>query len=125
MADNETILRAAIDAITAGDADAIAEVLAEDMVVHVPGRSRVSGTHRGRGAFGARVREVSGGTLKIEAHDVLGSPDHAVGVYVMRVDAPGRSFAWRHVNVYHVRAGKIVEVWSNPFEQDEFDAFFS
>jgi ketosteroid isomerase-like protein len=125
MADNETILRAALEAITAGDPVAIAEVLAEDLVVHVPGRSRVSGTHRGRGAFGARVREVSGGTLTIEVHDVLGSADHAVGIYVMRVDAPGRRFAWRHMNVYHVRNGKIVEVWSNPFEQDEFDAFFA
>jgi len=28
------------------------------------------------------------------------------------------------VNVYHIRDGKIVEVWQNPFEQDAFDEFF-
>lgn len=125
MTDNETILRAALAAIAAGDADALAEVMADDVVVHVPGRSRVAGTLRGRGRFGARIREVGGGNLTIDVHDVLGSADHAVGVYVMRLDAPERSFTWRHVNVYHVRDGKIVEVWSNPFEQDEFDAFFA
>lgn len=110
MVENERILRRAVNAILAADTDTLAEVLAEDLVVHMPGRSRVSGTLRGRGAFGARVREVSGGTLTFDPHDLLGSTDHAVGIYTMRVEAPGRrTFAWRHVNVYHVRDGKIVE----------------
>ena len=75
-------------------------------------------------ADGVSMAQTAEGALG-EVHDVLGSADHAVGIYVMRVDAPGRRFAWRHMNVYHVRNGKIVEVWSNPFEQDEFDAFFA
>ena len=68
---------------------------------------------------------MSGGSLTIDAHDVLASAEHVVGIFVMRVEAPGRTFTWRRVNVYHVRDGRIVEVWSNPFEQDEFDAFFA
>ncbi|MGQ0576885.1 MAG: nuclear transport factor 2 family protein [Pseudonocardia sp.] len=120
---NETVLRAALAAIAAGDPAALAEVMAEDVVVHVPGRSRLAGDHHGRGRFGARVRELTGGALTIEVHDVLGSDAHAVGVYTMRLRCPDRSLEWRHVNVYHVRDGKIVEVWQNPFEQDAFDEF--
>lgn len=124
MHNNEKVLRAALDAIAAGDTEAVADVVSEDLVVHVPGRSRLAGELHGRGAFGAKVRDLTGGTLTIEAHDVLGSDDHAVGVYTMRVECPDRSFAWRHVNVYHIREGKIVEAWQNPFEQDAFDEFF-
>lgn len=125
MHSNEKVLRAALDAIAAGDQEALATVVADDLVVHVPGRSPLAGELHGRGVFGAKVRELTGGTLTIEAHDVLGSDDHAVGVYTMRVECPDRSFEWRHTNVYHIRDGKIVETWQNPFEQDAFDDFFS
>lgn len=125
MHGNEKVLRAALDAIAAGDGAAFADVAADDMVVHVPGRSRIAGDLHGRGAFGARVRELTGGSLTIDVHDVLASDDHAVGVYTMRVQCPDRSLEWRHVNVYHIRDGKIVEVWQNPFERDAFDEFFA
>lgn len=124
MHDNERVLRAALMAIAAGDADALAEVMDDDVVVHVPGRSPLAGDHHGRGRFGARVRELTGGALGIEVHDVLASDAHAVGVYTMRVHGADPSQEWRHVNVYHIRDGKIVEVWQNPFEQDVFDEIF-
>jgi uncharacterized protein len=122
---NEKLLRSVLDAIAAGDAVALAQLMADDVVVHVPGRSRIAGDHQGRGVFRARVRELTGATLTIEPHDVLGSDDHAVGVYTMRLELPDRTVAWKHVNVYHVRDGKIVEVWENPFEQDVFDELFA
>lgn len=122
---NEKVLRAALEAIAAGDPAAFADVAADDMVVHVPGHSRLAGDLHGRGVFGAKVRELTGGTLTIDVHDVLGSDTHAVGVYTMRVQCPGRSLEWRHVNIYHIRDGKIVEVWQNPYEQDAFDEFFA
>ena len=115
----------ALFALAAGDQEAFAEVVADDVVVHVPGHSKIAGDLHGRGIFGRRVRELTGGTPIVDVHDVLGSDDHAIGVYRYRVECPDRSVEWRHVNVYHIRDGKIVEVWSNPFEQDVFDEFFS
>ncbi len=125
MHSNEKVLRAALDAIASGDQAAFAEVVADDVVVHVPGRSQLAGDLQGRGIFGRRVRELTGATPTIDVHDVLGSDDHAVGVYTYRVERPDRSLEWRHVKVYHILNGKIVEVWANPFEQDAFDEFFS
>jgi ketosteroid isomerase-like protein len=53
MHSNEKVLRTALDAIAARDPVAFAEVVADDMVLHVPGRSRLAGDPRGRGAASA------------------------------------------------------------------------
>ncbi len=125
MHTNEKLLRELLDAIEVGDASRAATLLADDVVVHCPGRSRIAGDHRGRGVFRAKMQELTGAALTIETHDVLGSDDHAVGVYTMRLDWPDRTVAWKHVNVYHIADGKIVEAWENPFEQDVFDELFA
>jgi ketosteroid isomerase-like protein len=49
---NEKVLRAALDVIAAGDAAAFAEMAADDMVVHVPGRSRMARDLHGRSVRG-------------------------------------------------------------------------
>jgi ketosteroid isomerase-like protein len=121
---NEKLLRTVLDAIAAGDGATVAELMADDLVVHVPGGSRIAGDHHGRGVFRARVQELTGAALRIEPRDVLGSDDHAVGVYTMHLDLPDGTVSWQHVNVYRIRNGKIVEVWENPFEQDVFDGLF-
>lgn len=121
---NEKVLRAALAALASGDQDAYAAVVADDLIVHVPGRSLLAGDLRGRGVFGRKIRELTGGTFRVEVHDVLASDDHAVGVYTNHVEGADGRFQWRQVNVYHVRHGKIVEAWQNPFEQDAFDEFF-
>jgi len=122
---NEKILRAALDALAVGDAGALAEVIADDVVVHFPGASALAGDHRGRGALAAVVRALTGSGLEVEPHDVLASDDHAVGIYRLRARRDGRSVEWRHVNVYHVRDGKIVEVWQHPFDQAVVEACFA
>jgi ketosteroid isomerase-like protein len=122
---NERILRRALAALAAGDTGAVAEVIADDVVVHFPGASALAGDHRGRGALGALVRALTGNGLEVEAHDVLASDGHAVGIYRMRARRDGRPVEWRHVNVYHIRDGKIVEVWQHPFDQAVVEACFS
>lgn len=49
MHPNEKVLRAALDAIASGDRDAVARMIAEDVLIHVPGRGPLSGELRGRG----------------------------------------------------------------------------
>lgn len=122
---NEKVLRAALDAIIRGDPDALADCIADDAVTHFPGSSRLAGDHHGRGALGAKIREICGKPLQIEVHDVLGNDDHAIGVYLMTAERDGRRLTWRHVNVYHLRDGKIVEAWQHPFDLVAVDEFFA
>jgi uncharacterized protein len=61
-------------AFTAGDMEALAELFAEDVVWHTPGRNPLSGDYEGRDATFAsfaREFELSGGTYAVEFHDVL------------------------------------------------------
>ena len=125
MHPNEQLLRTAVEAMQNGDGERVAEVMAADVIVHLPGRSKLAGDHHGRGVLGAKIRELTGHPLRLEIHDVLGSDDHAVGVYTMTAERDGKTVQWRHVNVYHVRDGQIVEVWQHPFDLDVIEDFFS
>ena len=121
---NESLLREAIDALLIQDRGTLERLIADDVIVHFPGRSKLAGDHRGRGVLGALILELSGSPLDIRVHDVLGSDQHAVGIYTFRAGSPDRQAEWRHVNVYHIDKGQIVEVWQNPFEQETVDEFF-
>ena len=35
------------------------------------------------------------------------------------------TLTWLHMNLYKIVDGRIKEVWQNPYEQDEVDAFFA
>src|ERR1700710_2353879 len=114
MPSNESVVRAAAAALVNADAAAFAEVTAADVVVHFPGRSALAGDYHGRGALGARIREVAGAPLQIEVVDVLGSDTHAVGVYRMTATRGPARLQWLHMNLYRIVDGRIVEVWQNP-----------
>ena len=122
MHPNEQMLRNAVDCFVRGDLDELSQYLEEDIVVHVPGNHSLAGDYKGRDSFYAdfigRMMEITGGTFQLEPHDILASDDHAVGIYMMRAQRDGKSYEWRHVNVYHVRDGKIFETFVNPFDRE-------
>ena len=69
MEPNEELIRRFLDAQTRGDAALLNDLLADDIVWHVPGRNLLSRDYAGKtevfGFFG-RARELSGGTVRIE-----------------------------------------------------------
>src|SRR5262249_30007343 len=72
---NAELLRSAYDAFARGDIPTVLQTLAEDIAWHVPGRSPLSGDYRGHEevvGFFSRAMELSGGTLRVEAEDVIG-----------------------------------------------------
>ena len=125
MHPNEAAVRGTAKAIIDADPAAFAEHTHEDMVVHFPGTGALAGDHHGRGALGRRIREITGNPLQVEVVDVLGSDNHAVGVYRMTARRGDASLTWLHMNLYRVVDGRIKEVWQNPYEQDAVDAFFA
>ena len=129
MYPNERVLRDALQAIQQGDEGLRNKVIAEGVVAHVAGRSKLSGDWVGRGAVGRRVHELTGGRMELEVIDVLASADdHACGIYRMRVTCPDAVLEWDHVNIYRIVDGQIVEVWQKPLtqeDQERVDEFFS
>ena len=82
---NEELVRRGFDAFATGDVNMLRELLHQDSVWHAPGRNPVAGDHQGVEAilgFFARTMELTGGTFRVELHDVLANDEHAVAIYV-------------------------------------------
>ena len=125
---NEEIVRSGFDAFAKGDVDTLRELFEQDAVWHVPGRSPLSGDHRGMDAilgFLARTMELTGGTFRAEVHDVVANDEHAVAIYVTRGEREGRTLESRDVLVSHIRNGKLAEAWLLSADLYAVDEFFS
>jgi uncharacterized protein len=125
---NEELVRKGFDAFSKGDMDTLRELFDQDAVWHAAGRSPLSGDHRGVDAilgFFARTMELTGGTFRVELHDVLANDEHAVSLYVARGEREGRTLEDKSVLVSHVRNGKLVETWGFSEDQYALDEFLS
>jgi ketosteroid isomerase-like protein len=125
---NEEIVHSGFDAFATGDVDTLRQLFDQDAVWHVPGRSPLSGDHRGLDAilgFLARTMELTGGTFRADVHDVVANDEHAVALYVTRGEREGRTLESRDVLVSHVRNGKLAEAWLLSADLYAVDEFFS
>jgi hypothetical protein len=130
MADhpNAALLRKGYAAFAAGDMATITDLFAEDCVWHVPGRNQLSGDHRGRDAvFAAFAKSaaLTGGTFKIEVHDVVANDEHAVALTQATGSREGKRYDSRDVDIYHVKDGRVTEFWSFSEDQRIADEFWS
>ncbi|MDP8955551.1 MAG: nuclear transport factor 2 family protein [Actinomycetota bacterium] len=124
---NEILLRMAYDAQARGDIDAYIDLLSDDVVLHIPGRSRIAGEYRGKEAIRrhfAEVTTLSGGTFRTEIHDVLAGEEHVVGLVKANAERNGETVDLPRVHVWHVRNGKLAEAWIHPVDQYAYDSFW-
>ena len=112
----ERVLRAYLDALTAGDLDAIADSFAEDATWTLHGTLPLAGTRRGRGAImefligaGSLYRA---GTQWFAFGDVTSQGDRAVLEWRVQgiAAATGLPYDNEYCGVFVVRAGRIAEV---------------
>ena len=125
---NAALLRKGYEAFNKGDMATLRELFTENVVWHIPGNNPLSGEHRGRDAvfaMFARTAELSGGTYRIELHDVLANDEHAVALSRATASRQGRQLDSSDVQVYHVSNGKITEAWSLALDQRVTDQFWS
>jgi len=125
---NEDLLRRGYEAFGKGDMATIAGLFADDIVWHAPGNSPLSGDFKGRDsvlALFAKGAELSGGTLKVEVHDILANDEHGVALVRNTAQRGGKSLDNHAVQVFHIRGGKVVETWFHPGDQAATDEFWS
>ncbi len=125
---NVALLRRGYEAFGKGDMATITELFSEDVVWHVPGTSLISGVHRGRDAvfaMFAKTTQLSGGTFKIDVHDVLANDEHAVALTRATASREGKQLNSLDTDVYHVSGGKVTEFWSFGEDQRVTDEFWS
>jgi ketosteroid isomerase-like protein len=126
---NTTIVRRAYEAFSTGDIRIMSELLAADAVWHAAGRNWIVGDYYGREAIMCLFMAMgvfAEGTYRVEVHDVVANDEHAIGLHRSTASRPsdGRTMDVNDVLIFHIRDGKIVEVWATPWDQYEEDQFY-
>jgi ketosteroid isomerase-like protein len=116
------VIREYLAAMRRGDRDAAVALYADDVVMHVPGRSRWAGERRGREAVLAYLRaavELADEGVEAELVDLLvGDGDRVALLLRERLRGTRGELLMRRANVYTVRDGRITEI--RIFEHDQY-----
>jgi ketosteroid isomerase-like protein len=114
-------------AMERGDRDAAVAFYADEVVMHVPGRSRFAGTRRGREAVREYVQaavERADRGVEVEVIDVLTEDGDRVALLLReRLRHAGGELLLRRANVYTVRDGRIADIRIYEHDQYAADAF--
>jgi 2'-5' RNA ligase len=111
-----------------GEVGGMRDLLAEDVVWHVPGVNAIAGEHRGVEAVLAYMgtrRRIMDGTFRVSVHGaavIAGRVVQLAGGVAVR---DGREVTWETVGVFRVADGRIAECWLLPFDQPAFDRIWS
>ncbi len=125
---NEDLLRRGYEAFGSGDMATLNELFSDDIVWHVGGRNPLSGDYEGKDAvfgFFAKTMETTGGSFRLELHDMLANDDHGIGLLVARGEREGKTLEDRGVQVLHFKDGKATESWFHPGDAYAVDEFWS
>jgi acyl-CoA thioesterase FadM/ketosteroid isomerase-like protein len=107
-----------------GELEPAEQLLAGDVVWHVPGRSPIAGDYHGRAAVAAYFRarrDLAGGVIQIEKHAEAHHDEGLVQLADGRARLGGQEVVWRTAGVYRVAGGRIAEAWLVPLDQEQFD----
>ena len=125
---NVGLLRRGYEAFAKGDVATLTEVFSGDVVWHESGTGPISGEYRGREAvlaFLGRFAALSGGTFRVEPHDILANDEHGAVLSRATASRQGKQLDALEVQVYHLRDGKVTEAWSFFQDQRRYDEFWS
>jgi ketosteroid isomerase-like protein len=113
-------------AVKRGDWDTAFGYFADDIVIHIPGRSSFAGDHRGKEAARRYIEAIRShyphGKIEVELIDMLTS-DERVALLVrerFHGEGEGEPLEIRRANVYRVEDGAIAEI--SIFEADQYTA---
>ena len=123
---NEELVQRGYAAFKSGDMATLNELFTDDVVWHAAGRNQLAGDFRGKeavlGLF-QKTFELTGGTFKLDIHDVLANDTHVVVLVHSTAEREGKTLDDNSVQVFHVSQGKVSEQWLQPgdvYASDEF-----
>ena len=123
------VMRRYVAAVRRGDWETGFRFFADDIVLHVPGRSSLAGEHRGRAAaegyLHAALARSHGAEVEVELVDMLASEEQVALIVRERFSRPGGAVEIRRANLYRLRGDQIVEVWIFEANQYEVDELFA
>lgn len=125
---NEELLRKGYAAYEKGDVETVMGLFADDILWHSPGRSPISGDHKGKEelmAFFGKKMELSEGTFRERVEDVLANDNQAIGLVTFLAERGRKTLQMRTVHVVKVQEGKVTQFSEYYSDQHVWDAFWS
>jgi ketosteroid isomerase-like protein len=120
--------RRAYEAFATADMKTVGELMADDVVWHVSGNNPISGEYKGKDAvfgFFGKLMQLTGGTFKLEVHDILANDDHSVTLVRETAEIAGKKWDGKSVHISHPDSeGRVKEFWSFSENQTAADDFF-
>jgi uncharacterized protein len=118
-----SVVRQYADAWAANDLRAIVDCYHDEVVFHYFGRSPLAGTHRGKAACLAILKQVREKTNRklVSVRDVLAGERFGLIVAVERFERNGVSVEIERMLRYGVRDGKLSECWVYDEDQQLVD----
>jgi ketosteroid isomerase-like protein len=111
-----------------GDPQPLREMLTEDVVWHVPGRSPIAGDHTGIEAvmdYFERRRGLARATFRVNVREVVSTGELVIQLAGGTAELGGAEVEWETVGIFRVRDGRIAEGRLVPFDQYLFDQVWS
>ena len=126
---NIELMRRYSAALTAGKAADALPFYAEDLVLHIPGRSPHAGTFHGQDAvlaYYTRIfRDTDGKFQPLGVDDILASDTHAASLVRWRVERDGHAIEIDRVVIYRIVDERIAEIWVRDWDQYAYDELFA
>jgi ketosteroid isomerase-like protein len=111
-----------------GDLASVLAACADTMTFQVAGKSKLAGKYTKANfvsEFVTKLQELSGGTFKLEVHDVLASDRHGVVLASDYITRNGKQEQIRTVHVWRFENGKPVAWYEYPRDLYQYDALWS
>jgi ketosteroid isomerase-like protein len=125
---NADVVRSWTESVATRDVDRARALLDDNVVFHIGGHNPVSGDYIGRdhvlNDFFRRLNNTYD-RIDVELHDVLANQEHVVALLERELHRGTRTLTSQAVGVYHVRNGRIAELWIHEADQAAMDEFAS
>jgi len=125
MHPNEQVLRDIDAAQVAGDMDGFMSRFTDDVIVHMPGKSSLAGTYKGKAEFAEVFQRFMERTpdYTFEPHAYLADDEHGVQLQRSHYRRGDERLDTNDTFISHFRDGKVAEVWIETDDQYAADAF--
>jgi len=126
--ENAGLVRKAYQDFANGNIPAVFAALDARIAWHVPGHGPLSGDYSGHeqiGGFFQRTMELSGGTFRIDVHNVLAEDDLVVALVTVNAQRNGISASFPEVHVWRMKGGKVIEFSEYQGDEQREDQFWS
>jgi uncharacterized protein len=126
--ENAEVIRRGYEAFNSGDLETLAELIDENVVWHVPGRSSLAGDYQGReatfGYFG-RLAEETGGTVRAEPRHLVADDELVVGIQRNSAERKDKRLDVENCLVFRLEGGRVTEAWEHYDDLYAWDSFWS